>query len=112
MTGTPSVDAADWRRSIGAQGLLREFNEAGVLEGADVLVAQRLTSLAGEHDDRVALAVALVGFPAMIATPLEDWHRVLFPMPVVDAGGDVGIATGGGCGGGGGGGGGCGGCGG
>ncbi|MCB9681080.1 MAG: TIGR04222 domain-containing membrane protein [Alphaproteobacteria bacterium] len=55
------------------------------------------------------LAVALVGFPAMIATPLEDWHRVLFPMPVVDAGGDVGIATGGGCGGGGGGGGGCGG---
>ncbi len=60
MTGTPSVDAADWRRSIGAQGLLREFNEAGVLEAADVLVAQRLTSLAGEHDDRVALAVALV----------------------------------------------------
>ena len=52
-------DDADWRRSASATGLLREFNDAGVIESADVLVAQRLTELASEPDERVALAVAL-----------------------------------------------------
>ena len=52
-------DDADWRRSVSATGLLREFNDAGVIESADVLVAQRLTELADEPDERVALAVAL-----------------------------------------------------
>ena len=51
-------DTADWRRSAAAEGVLRDFNDAGVLEASDVLVAQRLTALAGETDDRVALAVA------------------------------------------------------
>jgi exodeoxyribonuclease V alpha subunit len=45
---------------IGAAGLLRTFNEASVFEAADVHVAQRLTALVGEADERVALAVALV----------------------------------------------------
>ena len=58
MTALP--DTGDWRLSVGAEGVLREFNEAGVIEAADVLVAQRLTGLAKETDDRVALAVALV----------------------------------------------------
>ena len=35
-------------------------DDAGVFEPADVHVAQRLTTLGGESDDRVALAVALV----------------------------------------------------
>lgn len=43
-----------------ATGLLRTFTDAGVFEPADVHVAQRLTSLTGETDERVALAVALV----------------------------------------------------
>ncbi|MBY0443498.1 MAG: exodeoxyribonuclease V subunit alpha [Mycobacteriaceae bacterium] len=43
-----------------ATGLLRIFNEAAVLSFADVHVAQRLTALAGEHDESVALAVALL----------------------------------------------------
>ncbi|HZA09936.1 exodeoxyribonuclease V subunit alpha [Mycobacterium sp.] len=43
-----------------ATGLLQTFNVAGVLESSDVHVAQRLTALAGEPDERVALAVALV----------------------------------------------------
>jgi exodeoxyribonuclease V alpha subunit len=43
-----------------ATGLLKTFNEAGVLTAADVHVASRLGSLAGEIDDRVLLAVALV----------------------------------------------------
>lgn len=50
----------DWRRSCAATGLLLAFNEAGVLESSDVLVAQRVTALAKENDDRVALAVAFV----------------------------------------------------
>ncbi|MBJ7386557.1 MAG: exodeoxyribonuclease V subunit alpha, partial [Mycolicibacterium sp.] len=53
------VDEAHWRRAAGATGLLREFNDAGVLDASDVLVAQRVTALGGEADERVALAVAL-----------------------------------------------------
>ena len=53
------VDAADWRQAVGATGLLRTFNEAGVLDAADVHVAQRLAHLANESDPSVALAVAL-----------------------------------------------------
>ncbi|MCV7444919.1 exodeoxyribonuclease V subunit alpha [Mycobacterium paraense] len=39
--------------------MLRPFSDAGVFEAADVHVAQRLTVLAGEPDERVALAIAL-----------------------------------------------------
>ncbi|OBG36269.1 exodeoxyribonuclease V subunit alpha [Mycobacterium sp. E3198] len=46
--------------AIGAAGRLRAFSEAGVFEAADIHVAQRLTALAGEPDERVALAIALV----------------------------------------------------
>jgi exodeoxyribonuclease V alpha subunit len=53
-------DSADWRRATSATGMLRVFNEAGALETADVLVAQRLTQLAGEADERVTLAIAFV----------------------------------------------------
>jgi exodeoxyribonuclease V alpha subunit len=42
-----------------ASGLLREFNQAGVVAAADVHVARRLGRLAGESDDAVLLAVAL-----------------------------------------------------
>ena len=100
---TPVPDSADWRRSIAATGLLRTFNEAGVLEAADVLVAQRLTALAGEADDRVALAVALVvravragsvcielsGIGAQVGNPElpwpapADWVRAVSDSPLV-----------------------------
>ncbi len=60
MTSTEAVDDATWRRAVGASGLLRAFNDALVIESSDVLVAQRLTALAGETDERVALAVAFV----------------------------------------------------
>jgi exodeoxyribonuclease V alpha subunit len=49
--------AAD--RALRAPGLLRAFNDAGVLSAADVHVALRLTQLAGEDDDEIALAAAL-----------------------------------------------------
>jgi exodeoxyribonuclease V alpha subunit len=57
---TVELDAAGWRNPVGADGLLRTFADAGVIESADVLVAQRLTTLSADTDERVALAVALV----------------------------------------------------
>ncbi|HKH52384.1 MAG TPA: AAA family ATPase, partial [Mycobacterium sp.] len=50
----------EWRQPVEAEGLLRTFAHGGVIETADVQVAQRLTALREEADDRVALAVALV----------------------------------------------------
>jgi exodeoxyribonuclease V alpha subunit len=52
-------DALHWRRALNAGGLLREFNEAGVLDSADVHVATRLTMQAGDSGEVVALALAL-----------------------------------------------------
>ena len=49
----------EWRQALGATGLLRTFTGAEVLESSDVHVAQRLTALAREPDETVALAVAL-----------------------------------------------------
>ncbi|GAY13892.1 exodeoxyribonuclease V subunit alpha [Mycobacterium sp. shizuoka-1] len=57
---TEMTDTADWRRAAGATGVLRVFNDAGAIEAADVLVAQRLTALGGETDELVALAIAFV----------------------------------------------------
>ena len=53
------VTTMEWRQARGATGLLRAFSEAEVLESSDVHVAQRLTALAKEPDETVALAVAL-----------------------------------------------------
>jgi exodeoxyribonuclease V alpha subunit len=53
------VDVHDVQRVRRVSGLLREFNDVGVLGAADVHVAMRLGRLTGEADDRVLLAVAL-----------------------------------------------------
>lgn len=99
----PVTDSADWRRSVAATGLLRTFNEAGVLESADVMVAQRLTALAEETDDRVALAVAfavravrggsvcidLAQIPSQVGDPglpwpqPADWLRAVSDSPLI-----------------------------
>jgi exodeoxyribonuclease V alpha subunit len=52
-------DPRDARLVRGASGLLREFNQAGVIDAADVHVARRLGRLADERDETVLLAVAL-----------------------------------------------------
>ena len=57
--GWPHDEPWNGARRVGATGLLRTFTDAGVLESADVHVAQRLTALAKEADETVALAVAL-----------------------------------------------------
>lgn len=56
---TDVIDPLSCRVAHRATGLLRQFNEAGVLESADVHTAQRLCTLGGESDETVALAVAL-----------------------------------------------------
>lgn len=57
---TETIDPADRQLAVSAGELLRQFNDAGVLEAADVHVAQRLTAMAGESDPAVGLALALV----------------------------------------------------
>ncbi|MGI8413094.1 MAG: exodeoxyribonuclease V subunit alpha [Solirubrobacteraceae bacterium] len=52
-------DPFDVRRARRAPGLLRDFNDAGVLAAADVHVALRLAGLGGESDESVILAAAL-----------------------------------------------------
>ncbi len=59
MSIADTEDPLDWRIAVGADGWLRMFNEAGVLESADVHVAQRITALANETREAVALALAL-----------------------------------------------------
>lgn len=49
----------EWRQSRSATGLLKTFTDADVIESSDVHVAQRLSALAKESDEKVALAVAL-----------------------------------------------------
>jgi exodeoxyribonuclease V alpha subunit len=46
--------------ALRADGLLAAFNRAGILSAADVHVASRLGAIAGEPDEAVLLAVALV----------------------------------------------------
>ena len=52
-------DPFDARRVRSVDGLVREFNDAGVLASADVHVAARLAAIAGERHDSVMLAAAL-----------------------------------------------------
>lgn len=59
MTAPTPEDALHWRRTLNAGGLLRAFNDAGVLDPADVHVATRLTMQAGEAGETAALALAL-----------------------------------------------------
>ena len=50
----------DVELAVGASGLLQTFNADGVLDVADVQVAERICFLGKETDERVALAVALL----------------------------------------------------
>jgi exodeoxyribonuclease V alpha subunit len=52
-------DPFEARFVLEASGLLRQFNEAGVVNAADVHVARKLAHLGAESDETVLLAVAL-----------------------------------------------------
>jgi len=53
------ADPFDVGRAREVSGLLRDFNDAGVLTAADVHVARRLAELGDEQDESVRLAAAL-----------------------------------------------------
>ncbi len=59
MTALAPDDPYDVRRARTAPGLLRAFNDIGVLAAADVHVAARLAAITGETDQTIALATAL-----------------------------------------------------
>ncbi len=72
-------DPYDVAVALGATGLLREYNLAGVLSAADVHVAARLAELAGEPDEQVRLAVALTvrGIrEGSVCVDLTEVHRI------------------------------------
>ena len=58
--GSPTDEALTGLVARSATGLLRAWNEAGVLELADVHVADRCGDLAGEPDEQTRLALALL----------------------------------------------------
>jgi exodeoxyribonuclease V alpha subunit len=70
------LDPFDVRRARDAAGLLRVFNEAGVLAAADIHVTARLTALGGESDESVALAVALAVRAPRLGHVLVDLARI------------------------------------
>jgi exodeoxyribonuclease V alpha subunit len=82
----------EWRQALGATGLLRTFTDAEVLESSDVHVAQRLTALAKETDETVALAVALAVRALRNGSVCVDLRSVVqqvgvegLPWPDIDA---------------------------
>jgi exodeoxyribonuclease V alpha subunit len=73
-----------------ANGLLRAFNVAGVLEAADVHVAIRLGALGGERDQAVLLAAALTIRAVRLGSVCVDLTRlrdVAVEDPAVDVAG-------------------------
>jgi exodeoxyribonuclease V alpha subunit len=69
-------DPFDARLALQASGPLREFNHAGVLSTADVHVARRLGTLAGESDESVLLAVALAVRAPRLGHVLVDLQTI------------------------------------
>lgn len=55
----PGLDPFDVGRVRRAPGILRDFNDAGVLAAADVHVARRLGDLLDDGDEAVLLGAAL-----------------------------------------------------
>jgi exodeoxyribonuclease V alpha subunit len=70
------LEPHDARRASAATGLLRTFNQAGVLAAADVHVALRLARLLGEDDETVLLATALAVRAPRLSSVLVDLAAV------------------------------------
>ncbi|GAB7007174.1 exodeoxyribonuclease V subunit alpha [Nocardioides sp. AN3] len=71
-----SDDPRDARLALNATGLLREFNQAGVLTAADVHVATRTAELVGEPSEAVRLAVGLAVRAARLGSVCVDLEAV------------------------------------
>ena len=76
MSETVQSDVFDVRLARSGAGLLRDFNGAGVLVGADVHVARRVAELAGESDEEVVLAAALAVRAPRLGHVFVDLERI------------------------------------
>jgi len=77
----------DPRLARGADGLLAAFNAGGLLDAADVLVADRVGALGGEADEQVRLAVALAVWAVRhgsVAVALDDIAALAPDLPWPD----------------------------
>ena len=85
----PVTDPFDPRRTASASGLLAAFHEAGLLDAADIHVARRLGSLAGEAEESVLLAAALVVRAARLGSVCLDLRAAPSQIvPELDPGAD------------------------
>lgn len=83
------LQPASNRLAHAAVGLLAVFNRAGVLEAADVHVAQRLGALGAEADQSVLLAIALAVRAARQGAVCLDLHTIA--ESVIDADPEIGL---------------------
>ena len=86
------LDPFDIRRARRASGLLREFNDVGVLTAADVHVALRLRELAGVDDEWVLLAAALAVRAPRLANVTVDLATI-HETATVESDEDVDLST-------------------
>lgn len=73
---TEFTDPRDARRALGAEGLLADFNDAGVLHAADIHVARTVRTLTGDDDPHVALAIAAATRAVRLGSVCLDPHTV------------------------------------
>jgi len=85
-----TVDVHDHRYAVESTGLLGSFNLAGVIDAVDVHVASRLTALAGEPDETVALAIALAVWAVRGGSVCVDLTTVAADAGDVDSLGSLG----------------------
>ncbi|MBV9922045.1 MAG: exodeoxyribonuclease V subunit alpha [Pseudonocardia sp.] len=76
MISVLHTDLGDPRRAHAAEGPLALFNEAGVVDAADVQVARRVGRLGGGSDERVLLAAALAVRAARLGSVCVDLATV------------------------------------
>jgi hypothetical protein len=80
---TTTVDEFDSALALAATGILREFNQAGVILAADVHVASRLTTMLNETDDGRRIVVSAADGLLASRTHVPDPYT---PAPYRDLG--------------------------
>jgi exodeoxyribonuclease V alpha subunit len=93
MTAAILPEATDRRLALRAHGVLRTFNEAGVLTAADVHVAQRFGTILDEADDDVLLATAVAVRAVRHGSIHVDLARVAETVQDLVAGEEVDVAA-------------------
>lgn len=68
-----------------ADGLLRQFNEAGVLDVADVQIARRLAEIGGEENEQVMLATAFAARAPRLGHVCCDLGSIALSAATVDS---------------------------